>query len=444
MFGAANVWQSSVLLFFLTTPVFAAVEESNWDLAYSQGVAALDDGRYGDAVQQLSAALDLARNSGPEDVRLMKSLYALGLAYQTQGDPASAEPLYMEAKAAIEAGGPPSRPLLGYVYQGLGQLRFDQGRWKEAESLLRQSMAVCIVHAGPLHPCTLSAERHLAEVLAAEGSTTEAETHFENLISTLRRLPSERPDFLVGTLANYGALFVHEERFDRAAPLLQESLSLASQSGIPAPVLGDTLVSLGEMYRLEHSYARAEPLLRKALNIYETANDPHQAGALNELGLVALDEQKFAIAKNYIKQSLHIYEKAIGPAHVMTARVKAALAEAFLGERDIAQARSLIGEALNIERRILGEKHSDYARLLMIAGNVEQAGRRRADADRFYRQALEVYRESLDVHSPERAGAEQSYARFAKSLHGSNSAGARQYPIDSLAEDLTAREQAHH
>lgn len=416
MFRAVSVRQSWVLLFFLIAPLFAAAGESNWGLAYSRGVAALDAGHPQEALPQLNAALDQARTFAPGDVRLIKSLYVLGFAHHIQGDPNLAESFYMEAKGAIEAGSENSLPLLGYVLQGLGQLRFDQGRWKEAESLLRHAMAECSTYGGPSHSSTLSAERHLAEVLAAEGSTAEAETHFENLISALRQSTPERPDFLAGVLANYGALYVHQERFDRAAPLLQESLSLASQSGVPAPVLADTLMSLGEMYRLEHSCARAEPLLKKALNIYETANDPHQAGALNELGLIALDEGKFATAKDYIKRSLHIYEKVIGPAHVLTARVKAALAQAVLGERDIPQARSLIREALSIERRIMGEKNSDYARLLMIAGNVEEAGRRRAEADRFYRQALEVYRDSLGDRSPERTGAEQSYARFAKSL----------------------------
>ena len=416
MSRVVSVKRSSVLLFFLIAPLFASAEEANWALMYSRGVAAIDAGRSQDALPQLSAALDKARTFAPGDVRLIKSLYTLGFIHQIQGDPGLAEPLYTEAKAVIEAGNGNVRPLLGYVLQGLGQIRFDQGRWTEAESLLRQALAECIAYAGPAHSATLSAERHLAEVLAAEGSISDAESHFENLISALRQSTSERPDFLAGVLANYGSFYVHQERFDRAMPLLQESLTLASQDGIPGPVLADALMSLGEMYRLEHSCARAEPLLKKALHFYEIANDPHQAGALNELGLIALDERKFAIAKDYIQQSLHIYEKVIGPAHVLTARVKAALAQAVLGERDIPQARSLIREALNIERHILGEKHSDYARLLMIAGNVEEAGLQRSDADRFYRQALEVYRDSLGDQSPERTGAEKSYARFAKSL----------------------------
>ena len=415
MFRGLSVSRNVAFLLCLMMPAVMAAVPS-WEFTFNQGVTAIDEGRYQDALSQLSAALDLAGTFQHGDVRLMKSMYALALAHQIHGESDLAEQLYVDARTAIDAAGDSARPLLGYVLQGIGQLRFDQGRWKEAEALLRQAIAECTFYEGPSHASTLAAERHLGEVLAAERSTAEAEQIFENLILAIRHSPSISSDFLAGSLANLGALYVHEDRFDLAEPLLRESFGLASQRGTPSPVLADTLLHLGEMYRLEHSCARAEPLLKKALNIYETANDPHQAGALNELGLLALDERKFAIAKNYIKQSLHIYERVIGPAHVLTARVKAALAQALLGERDIAQARSLIREAIVTEQRIVGDQHSDYARLLMIAGNVEEAGRQKAQADKYYREALAVYRGSVGDGNPERTEAEHSYARFVKSF----------------------------
>jgi tetratricopeptide (TPR) repeat protein len=231
----------------------------SWELDFNQGVAAIDEGRNQDALLNLNAALGLARGFQPGDVRLMKSMYALALAHQIQGEPDLAEQLYLEARSAIDAAGEPARPLRGYVLQGIGQLRFDQGRWKEAEDLLRQAIRECTSYGGPSHSSTFAAERHLGEVLAAEGSTVEAEQIFENLIVAIRRSPSIRPDFLAGSLANLAALYVHEDRFDLAEPLLRESFGLASQRGTPRPVLADTLLGLGEMYRLEHSCARAEP-----------------------------------------------------------------------------------------------------------------------------------------------------------------------------------------
>jgi len=52
----------------------------------------------------------------------------------------------------------------------------------------------------------------------------------------------------------------------------------------------------------------------------------------------------------------------------------------------------------------------------MIAGRVDETGHQRAEADTYYHQALDVYRESLANGHLERTGAERNYARFAKSL----------------------------
>jgi tetratricopeptide (TPR) repeat protein len=411
-----SVRQKFATLVCLLTPLYAASDQPTWDHAYSQGLAAFDAGHYDEALPSLINSLDLARALPSGNAQLVKSAYTLALTYQLQGEPAQAEPLFLEAKTAVEAMGASGRTLSGYVLDGLGELRLNQGRWKDAGVLLRQAVSQCRETHGETHPCTLAAERHLGELLVVEGSTIEAQNLFEHLLATLRQTPSAPPDFLAGTMGNLAALFITENRFDLAEPLLRESLALTNQNGVSGPVRADVLLDLGELYRLEHDSARAEPLLKKALCIYETANDTHQAGALNELGLIALDEGKFAIAKGYLSQSLRIYQKIAGTTHLLTARVKAGLAQAFLGERDIQQARTLIREALTTERQSLGDKHSDYARLLMIAGRVEETGHRRAEADTYYRQALDVYRESLADGHPERTGAERNYARFAKSL----------------------------
>jgi len=179
--------------------------------------------------------------------------------------------------------------------------------------------------------------------------------------------------------------------------------------------MADSLLSLGELYRLEHDGARAEPLLKKALRIYETSNDPHQAAALTELGLIALQERKFATAKNWLRQSLNIYQHWVGPAHVLVARVKAALAQAFLGEKNYAEAKSFIQDALATERKSMGDQRTSVARTLVIAGRIEEQGHRDAAAAEYYRQAMDIYQRNLGAESPESREAQQLYARLAKS-----------------------------
>lgn len=400
----------------LIAPPYAAMETSIWDADYNRGRAALDAGDYNGAVSSLKKALEESRQFSPLDDRFVESAYTLALTYYMQGQSAQAEPLYLESQRSAEAMGAKGRPLIGYILQSLSEVRFDQNRLPESEALLRRAVEVCKDTHGATGPCTVSAERHLGEVLSAQGSFAEAETVLQQLAEKARNCPSLQPKFLAQVLDNLAAVYITQDRFETAEPLLRESLALYSQNAITGPGMADTLVDLGQFYRLQHNRARAEPLLKKALSIYEAAGDPHQAGALVELGLTAIQEGKFAIAKDYLSRSLGLYQKLVGPAHLLLARVKAGLAQAFLGERQLKQAREQIAEALKIERGTRGDRHCGYARLLMIAGQIEEADHRKDDAQTYYTQALGIYRRNLAEDQPERSGAEQNYARFVRAV----------------------------
>ena len=400
---------------WLAMPLLATSDRVSWDVNYKQGLAAFDAGRYSEAERALTAAVDQAQAFSPVDARFVKSAYTLALTYYVEGQPALAEPLYLEAKKAVESMGADGRPMLGYVLEALGEVRMQQARWTESEQLLSQAVAACTETHGAAHSCTLTAQRRLGELLSMQGRNVEAEGLFQQVIGTLRQGPAS-PELLAGALTNLAGVYNAQGRFELAEPLLRESLAVASQNAITGPSVADSLVDLGQLYRLEGDGARAEPLLKKALGIYEAANDPHQAGALNELGLIAMDEKKFAIARDYLNRSLSVYQKIVGSTHLFAARVKAGLAEAFLGEHDIPKARTLVAEALTTERQALGGQHCEYARLLMLAGKVEETGHQSKVADEYYRQALKIYRQSFADGHPERNRAEQNYARFVKSL----------------------------
>jgi len=114
---------------------------------------------------------------------------------------------------------------------------------------------------------------------------------------------------------------------------------------------------------------------------------------------------------------LAFYQQLVGSGHVLVARVKAGLAEAFRGQWKVRQAKFLIEKALATEKKFVGEEHSAFARMLMIAGKIEEQDHCALEAAAYYREAVGVYRRTLTIGNPELAAAEQCYARFAKSWH---------------------------
>src|SRR5579863_414753 len=152
-----SVRQLFVIPFCLLTPLFAASDRSSWDGNYTRGRAAFEAGKYTEAVPLLKTALDEARAFVPHDFEFVENAYMLALTYQMQGQLALSEPLFLEAQAAVEAMGTDGRPLVPYVLVSLGKLRFEQGRFKEAELLLHQGVARCTETHGETSSCTLTA-----------------------------------------------------------------------------------------------------------------------------------------------------------------------------------------------------------------------------------------------------------------------------------------------
>jgi len=141
MFPRLSLRRNTALLLCMATPLFAA---PNWELAFGQGVAGIDDGRYQEALPQLNAALELGREfqperSSPHEEQCIRSHWPpdTGRTGVSRSNSILRRVPRLMPRAIRLA------PLLGYFLQGIGQLRFKQGRWKEAETLLRQAMAEC-------------------------------------------------------------------------------------------------------------------------------------------------------------------------------------------------------------------------------------------------------------------------------------------------------------
>ncbi len=401
---------------FYAAFVLTAQQSESWDAKVKDGVAALRAGRYAQAVQLLTAAREDALTFPPLDARRANTSHLLAMAHQFLGQFDRAESLYLEAKNTLEAQGEAGREVLGFTLDGLGQLRFEQERWQEAEKLLGEAIGVCTTAYGDASPCTLTAQRHLGEIYSMAGRITEAESIFQQVIDRTRQSARPLGQLLPTVLRDLAYLHVTGARYQKAEPLLKEALELSSETGMDSSEVADSLLPLGRLYRLQKDNARAEPLLNRAAAIYAKANDPCLAHALQELGLMAVFEGKYAVAKQKIEQSIAIYQKYLGADHINVAFARIGLAEAYLGEKNYTQAESLVKQAMAKENQLLIPTHYELARAHMVAANIDRAQKRDSQAEAHYRQALAIYRRTLSRNDPDLANAEQQYSRFVKAL----------------------------
>jgi tetratricopeptide (TPR) repeat protein len=415
----AQDWSLSrrcVFVVFFAPLLSAGQETTKWDQHYQDGAKALAAGHYVEAVDSLTAALQDAQAFSPLDLRRSSAAHLLANSYEFQGKFDRAEALYIEAKNIREANGDVGRKLLCVTLDALAQLYFVKERWKDAEELERQVIDLCHQSRGELDPFTLTANRHLAEIYSTEGRLTEAEPILLKVIEAARQDATAGPQVLPLALRDQALIIVARGQYRQAEPLLKEALDFSRKLGEDRSETADSLLALALLYRTEGENARAEPLLRKAAGIYEKYNDPCLAHALQELGLIAITEGKYAVAKQNILRSVSIYHNFLGPDSVNVAFAQVGLAEAYLGERNYAEAQSVIEHALAKERTVLSDSHAELARAYLTAARISEAQRLGAQAAAHYRQALDIYRRTTTSDNPARVMAEQQYKRFSKSF----------------------------
>jgi tetratricopeptide (TPR) repeat protein len=408
--------RSLVLGLLLTAMVLAAQQPLNWNARLSDGIAAIKAGHAAEAIQLLLPLTEQAKSFPPEDVRRVESALSLATAYQYQGELDQAESLYLEVIQWLEAHREKNGSMLALAFDNLGRLRLEQGRWREAEELLGWARDAYIKTRTARDPHIANVNRLLGETYLSQGRIAEAVILIEQTVATLRQAPDAAASTLAAALRSLATAYAVQGRYPEAEALLEESIQLNRESGRTQLELADSMLALGHVFLLVHDTARAMPLLEKAVRIFEVHDDSHLPGALSELGAAALQEGKYAIAKEYLGRALDLDQKLFAWDHVAAALVQGGLAEAYFGERNYGQAAALIQQAIANNRTSVGESHFTLARLLMVEATIEAKLRHASQADAYYRQALDIYRKTFAADHPALVKAQREYAQFTKSL----------------------------
>jgi tetratricopeptide (TPR) repeat protein len=254
---AASRWLSRVLALDPDHPASLLVQSRFLEV----------QGRLSEAEALLRRALDeeARRGRAGEEV-----LYHLAWNLASQGRYVEAEPLLRERVELAEKTYGPSHPLMGAALQGLAMMLRRQGRWAEAEALLRRALDIHEVIPRSESGLSAALTHDLAQVVADQGRYPEAEAMFVRALGVRQELagpddPScgETMGALAGVLAAQGKLVSAEE-------LLRQALSLSERAfGATHPATAAAERDLADVLRAEGRFDEAEALLRDALRVQE-------------------------------------------------------------------------------------------------------------------------------------------------------------------------------
>ena len=115
---------------------------SPWETYMAAGDKAYHEGDYPEAVKEWVAAVKEAEGFGPQDPRLATSLNDLGEVYLLQGRYAEAEPLLKRALAIRENALGPEHPKVATSLNNLAEAYRYRERYAAAEPLHKRALAI--------------------------------------------------------------------------------------------------------------------------------------------------------------------------------------------------------------------------------------------------------------------------------------------------------------
>ena len=162
-----------VLAWLVLWVVDEYTQSSPWDTYMDAGTKAYQQGNYPEAERQFKGAVKEAEGFGLEAPRLTTSLNDLGALYRAQGKYAEAEPLLKRSLAILEKALRREHPDVAQSLNNLALLYDAQGRYAKAEPLSKRSLAIWEKALGPDHPNIAKNLENYADLLRETGRGNE-------------------------------------------------------------------------------------------------------------------------------------------------------------------------------------------------------------------------------------------------------------------------------
>ncbi len=255
----------------------------------------------------------------------------------------------------------------------LGRVLREQGKYAEAETLLRQALTSREKLYGEADERTIGNRFLLAKTLIPQGKYADAETVLRRALDAQRR---------IGRRGN------------------ADELRLINQLGLVQLQLG--------------RYAEAETLLKQALadtrDLDDTRGQKTRGGTMYLLARTLNSAKKFPEAEKYARDAVALRERLFGADNAEVSKAQLVLGRALIGQNRLAEAEPLLKRALATSERTLGPEHNETAKIVASLAYIAGQRGHTTEADNYLKRAADSARRA-NVPA-QLAHSARAYARF--------------------------------
>ena len=237
----------------------------------------------------------------------------------------------------------------------------DQGKYSDAEQLLREVIAEREHVLGPENPDTLKACYWLAVVLWVQGKNAEAENEDRAVISLQDKvLGAESPETLK-TRKNLVAALLDQGKYAEAEAECRAALKISEK--VLGPEDPDTLkmrMDLALAFNYEGKWPEAEAECRAVLKLQEKVLGPEHPDTLvtrGDLAVMLHEQNKRAEAEAEDREVLRLRERVLGPEHPDTLMGRSNLAAGLADEGKYAEAEAEDRTLIKLKEKVYGPEH---------------------------------------------------------------------------------------
>jgi CHAT domain-containing protein len=343
-------------------------------------------GNYGEAERLYRRSLETReRVYGKNDLDIPDVANKLAMLYRAQGRFAEAEALYLRAIKILTSSDFKFNPPYE-IFGNLALLYEDQGRDREAEQFYRRAIDEQERNFDKDNPVALWLANdpsrfirmsNLANFLGEQGRYAEAEPLLRRVLEHQERaLGKDHPDTL-GTVNDLAVLYQMQDRYAEAALHFQRALKGSERAvGKGHPTTLTIAANLASLYLDQDRYAEAEPLARRVLEAQERTlgkDHPDTLTTVNTLASLSRLQGRYAEAEALQQRAVAGLERKLGSDHSNTITGTANLAKVYFAQSDWARAAQFLQRSTDAVIR----------RTLRGARDTRMTGTSRSDTERW-------------------------------------------------------------
>jgi tetratricopeptide (TPR) repeat protein/tRNA A-37 threonylcarbamoyl transferase component Bud32 len=286
--------------------------------------------------------------------------------------------------------------LQALLLENLAHVDMGLGRYDEATRLAARAVEL----RRPLDPDSafVTALNALGMTYNQRGLPDSARGVYAEALPLSRQIMGVEHDETLALMNNLAIVYGRLDRNEEAKSLLREMIEIERRVLPNESVRSIALSNLGVQLAAEGDFGEAQRLLREALDVRVAADGEETIGAsfaMDNLGMALREAGRYDEAEPFLRRGMEIRREILGEEHRYFAESLFSLGTLLAlraGPVDLPEADSLLNGALGIYVAVLGPENRATAYILHSLGLLAEQRGDLAEAERRFRQALEIRR----------------------------------------------------